>query len=382
MPWKTQGGGGGPWGGGSGGGRGPWGGGGGGGQQPPDLEEMLKRGQDQFRRMVPGGFGMGKGLALAGLVVLVLWGLSGFYRVQPEEQGVVLRFGEYVRTTQPGLNYHLPSPIEAVITPAVTRVNRVDIGFRQGGDVRTAAGAIRSVDEEALMLTGDENIVEINFTVFWIIKDAGLFLFNIREPEATVKTAAESVMREVIGRTPIAFALAEGRQQIEEQTMAQLRALLDAYGSGIEVTQVQLQKVDPPAPVIDAYRDVQRARADQERLRNEAETYRNQIIPRARGDAERQVQEAEAYKQEIVARASGDADRFNSVYQAYAVNKEVTVRRLYLETLEEVLPHINKIMMDGGSGASPVVPYLALPELQRRATTNPVVNPATTEVQR
>lgn len=343
---------------------------------------MLKRGQDQFKRMVPGGFGMGKGLALAGLVVLVLWGLSGFYRVQPEEQGVVLRFGEYVRTTQPGLNYHLPSPIESVVTPAVTRVNRVDIGFRQGGDVRTAAGAIRSVDEEALMLTGDENIVEINFTVFWIIKDAGLFLFNIREPEATVKTAAESVMREVIGRTPIAFALAEGRQQIEEQTMAQLRALLDAYGSGIEVTQVQLQKVDPPAPVIDAYRDVQRARADQERLRNEAETYRNQIIPRARGDAERQVQEAEAYKQEIVARASGDADRFNSVYQAYAVNKDVTVRRLYLETLEEVLPHINKIMMDSGSGASPVVPYLALPELQRRATPTPAINPAATEVQR
>jgi modulator of FtsH protease HflK len=276
----------------------------------------------------------------------------------------VLRFGAYNRTTQPGLNYHLPTPIEKVLTPSVTRVNRTEIGYRNAeGPVARGAGT-RQVPEEALMLTGDENIVDINFTVFWIIKDARAYLFNIRAPDATVKSAAESAMREVIGETPIAQALAEGRGKIETDTQPLLQGILDSYSAGIEVTQLQLLKVDPPAPVIDAFRDVQRALADREKLRNEAEAYRNDIIPRARGDAVRIKQEAEAYRQEIIARAQGDADRFTSVYRAFKVAQDVTLQRLYLETMEEILKNSNKVIIDkSAEGGTGVLPYLQLPAL-------------------
>ena len=276
----------------------------------------------------------------------------------------MLRFGAYNRTTQPGLNYHLPSPIEKVLKPSVTRVNRTEIGYRgaEGSAIRGAA--TRQVPEEALMLTGDENIVDINFTVFWVIKDATAYLFNIRAPDATVKSAAESAMREVIGETPIAQALAEGRGKIETDTQALLQGILNSYVAGIEVTQLQLLKVDPPGPVIDAFRDVQRALADRERLRNEAEAYRNDVIPRARGDAARIKQEADAYRQEIVARAQGDADRFNSVYRAFKVAQDVTLERLYLETMEEVLKSSNKVIIDrSAEGGSGVLPFLPLPAL-------------------
>ncbi len=214
------------------------------------------------------------------------------------------------------------------------------------------------------MLTGDENIVDINFTVFWIIKDAQSYLFNIRNPEGTVKSAAESAMREVVGQTPIAQALAEGRGKIETDTQKLLQGILDSYGSGIAITQVQLAKVDPPAPVIDAFRDVQRALADKERLRNEAEAYRNDIVPRARGQAVSIKQEAEAYRAEIIARSTGDADRFSAVYRAYKVAKDVTIQRLYLETMEEILKNSNKIIIDkAAQGQSGVLPYLPLPNL-------------------
>jgi len=214
------------------------------------------------------------------------------------------------------------------------------------------------------MLTGDENIVDINFTVFWVIKDAKAYLFNIRGPDATVKSAAESAMREVIGETPIAQALAERRGKIETDTHSLLQGILNAYGAGIEVTQLQLLKVDPPGPVIDAFRDVQRALADRERLRNEAEAYRNDVIPRARGDAARIKQEAEAYRQEITARAQGDADRFNSVYRAFTAARDVTLERLYLETMEEVLRNSHKVIIDkSAEGGTGVLPYLPLPAL-------------------
>jgi membrane protease subunit HflK len=369
MFWKSQGGGGGPWGSGPRGG-GPWGGNRGSGPsprgrgpQPPDFEELLRRGQDRFRRVLPGGFGTGAGIAVVVLGILVIWLASGFYRVLPDELGVVLRFGAYNRTTQPGLNYHLPTPIETVLTPSVTRVNRTEIGYRNAeGPGR--GQATRQVPEEALMLTGDENIVDINFTVFWVIKDAQAYLFNIRGPEATVKSAAESAMREVVGETPIAQALSEGRGKIETDTQTLLQGILNAYSAGIEVTQLQLLKVDPPAPVIDAFRDVQRALADRERLRNEAESYRNDIIPRARGDAVRIKQEAEAYRQEITARSQGDADRFLSVYNAFKAAQDITLQRLYLETMEEILKNSNKVIIDkpaeGGNG---VLPYLPLPTL-------------------
>lgn len=366
MPWQNQGGG--PWGGGGGGGS-PWGGGrpgGGPGGQPPNLEEMIRKAQERFRRSMPGGVGGSAGLIAVLVLVFIGWLGSGIYFVQPDEQGVVLRFGEWVRTTEPGPNYHLPYPIESAETPKVTVINRVELG------VRTAAASPRGdlgrqVPEEALMLTGDENIVDINFAVFWRIRDAGRYLFNVRTPEVTIKAAAESTMREIIGQTPIASALAEGRGQIEQTAEERLQALLDQYGAGVEITQVQLLKVDPPGEVIDAFRDVQRARADQERLRNEAEAYRNDIIPRARGEAERLIQEAEAYKQEVVARSQGDARRFNDVYQAYRQSKDVTTQRIYLETLEEVMGNANKILIETDAGGTGVVPYLPLPEVQQRS---------------
>ena len=371
MFWQSQGGG--PWGTGPRGG-GPWGGGnrgnGGGpsprgrGPQPPDFEELLRRGQDRFRRVLPGNFNTRTWIALAVIAVVVLWLLNGFYTVAADEVGVVLRFGAYNRTTQPGLNYHLPGPIERVLTPSVTRVNRTEIGYRSAEGVAGRATAARQLPEEALMLTGDENIVDINFAVFWVIKDAKAYLFNIRRPDETVKSAAESAMREVIGETPIAQALAEGRGKIESDTHGLLQAILDTYGAGIELTQVQLQRVDPPGPVIDAFRDVQRALADRERLRNEAEAYRNDIVPKARGAAAAVKQEAEAYRQEIVARSQGDAARFTSVYQAFKASQDVTLQRLYLETMEEVLKNSNKVIIDkSAQGASGVLPFLPLPAL-------------------
>jgi modulator of FtsH protease HflK len=377
MIWKSEGGG--PWGTGprGGGGGGPWGGGRGGngsggptgprgprGPQPPNFEELLRRSQDRFRRVFPGGAGMGTGILIVVIAIVVLWLASGIYRVLPDEEGIVLRFGAFNRVTQPGLNYHWPTPIESVLRPSVTRINRTEIGFRSGEGASTRTGAGRDLPEEALMLTGDENIVDINFSVFWFIKDAQSYLFDIRHPEGTVKSAAESAMREIVGETPIAQALAEGRGKIEGDTQKLLQKILDSYQAGIEITQVQLAKVDPPAPVIDAFRDVQRALADRERLRNEAEAYRNDIIPRARGDAVKIRQEAEAYRSQVVAQSQGDADRFSEVYKAFKVAQDVTLQRLYLETMEEILKNSNKIIIDkAAEGQSGVLPYLPLPSL-------------------
>jgi membrane protease subunit HflK len=366
MPWSNKGGGGGGWqgGGGNGGGGGPWGQGPS-GQQPPDLEELLRKSQDNLKKFLPGGGGSGKIVVLVGLVLVALWASSGFYKVGADEQGVVMRFGKYDGIPKgPGLHYHLPSPIETALTPKVTSVNRIDIGYRTSGDTGRST-ARRDVSEESLMLTGDENIVDIDFAVFWRIKDAGKYLFNIDNPEATVKATAESAMREIIGNTAIAAAFAEGRQKIEQTTHVLLQGVLDGYESGIEVTEVKLQKVDPPGAVIDAFRDVQRARADLERQRNEAEGYANDIIPRARGEAEKMIQQAEAYKSEVVTRAEGDANRFLAVYNEFVQAKDVTTQRLYLETMEEVLRGMTKILIDGKGGQG-VVPYLPLPELQKK----------------
>ena len=370
MPWSSQGGGGGwqsgggnsgPW------GRSPGGGGrrGGGQPPPPDLEEMLRRGQDRFRRWMPGLRGS-RGLILLLLVAIGIWLLTGFYRVEPDEQGVVLRWGEWTKTTQPGLNYHLPWPFETVIRPKVTKINRAEIGYRTLVDSQRGAFT-RAVPDESLMLTGDENIIDVKFTVFWRIRDAGQFLFNIQAPERTVKDAAESAMREVIGKSRLQSALAEERLLLAQQTHQLTQQVLDDYGAGIEITQVEPQDIAPPEAVIASFRDVQAARADQERAKNEAEAYRNDIIPRARGAAERLVQEGTAYKEEVVAKAQGEAARFLSVYGEYAQNMDVVRRRMYLETMEEVLGGIDKVLIDSSAqGAGGVVPYLPLPELQRR----------------
>ena len=214
------------------------------------------------------------------------------------------------------------------------------------------------------MLTGDENIIDIDFVVLWRVNDAGKFLFAIRDPENTIKKVAESAMREIIGRTKIQQALTEGRAQIEQDTKALMQQMLDDYQSGIAINDVQLQQVDPPSPVVDAFDDVQRARADKERLRNEAEAYRNDILPRARGESEQIIQQAEAYREEVINRATGDADRFSAVYKAYVVDKDVTAERLYIETLEDILQNTHKIVIDGEQGN--VLPYLPLNELQTR----------------
>jgi membrane protease subunit HflK len=313
------------------------------------------------------------------LAIVALWLVSGFYRVLPDEVGVVLRFGAYNRTTQPGHNYHLPAPIESVLTPSVTRDNRTEVGNRSN-DSQT--GRPSQLPAEALMLTGDENIVDINFTVFWVVKNAQNYLFNIRAPDKTVKSAAESAMREVIGETPIASALAEGRGKIETETQKLLQHLLDYYKAGIDITQVQLQRVDPPDPVIDAFRDVQRALADRARLRNEAESYRNDILPRARGSAVSIEQQAEAYRQKAINEAEGDASRFDAVYQAFKATKDVTRQRLYLETMEDILKNSRKIIIDKSAGGDRgVLPYLPLPGLlnpphpaPRNSKPNPAAN--------
>lgn len=369
MPWNNNSGGQSPWG--NPRPQGPWGqppsgGGGGGGQggRGPDIDDAIRQAQDAIRRVLPsGGAGGGKLFALIGIVLAIGWAASGFYRVQPDEQGVVMRFGAFSHTTQPGLNYRLPWPIESHTTPRVTRINRVDIGFVGAQDGAIAGGRVlpaRDVLEESLMLTGDENIIDIDVAVFWRIRDAGEFLFNTRNPESTVKTAAESVMREVIGRTAIQPALTEARAQIEQEVRRGAQAIMDQYKAGIEVTQVQLQKVDPPAQVVDAFRDVQRANADRERQRNEAESFRNDIIPRARGEAERMVQEAQGFRESQVARAGGESARFLSVLSAYEQARDVTTRRMYLETMEEILRRNPKVIVD--DRLQGVVPFLQLGE--------------------
>ncbi len=239
-------------------------------------------------------------------------GFFGFtVRVNPDELGIVLRFGEYIRQLPPGLNFRWPYPIEQVELPKVTRINRIEVGMRGSSDVRDATSTIRDVPEESLMITGDENIVDVDFVVFWRIADAPDYLFNIQNPEGTVKAVAESAMREIVGQSDIEPILTEARAKTEAEVQELMQKILELYGAGVQVTQVQLQKVDPPAQVIDAFRDVQAARADQERLQNEAEAYSNRIIPEARGEAERILQAAQGYRDQVIALASGDAAGFS-----------------------------------------------------------------------
>ena len=365
MPWTNQGGGGGPWG---GGGKGPWGSGpqpSGGGPTPPDLEEILRRGQDKLRRFLPGGNLGGRGFALLAIAAVALWGASGFFRVEPDELGVVLRFGKEVREVQPGLNYHLPYPIETALTPKALRVNKIDIGTREI-DTGRGVGATRDVPRESLMLTGDENIVDVNFSVFWKVKPTGVgeYLFNIQNPAGTVKAVAESAMREVVGRADIGPLLSTARQSTEVAVQDLMQKTLDHYKAGILIQQVQLQKVDPPQQVIDAFRDVQAARIDQDRSVNEAQTYANRVIPQARGNVAKIIQAAEAYRQQTVAEATGQTSRFLQIYEQYKKAPAVTRERMYLETMERVLGGTDKIIIDSKDGQS-VVPYLPLNELTK-----------------
>jgi len=356
SPWGS------PPGGGNGSGKGP---------TPPDIDAIIRDIQNKINKFLPGGSKSGgKPIGLILIILLFVWLASGLYRVLPDEQGVVLRFGKFIKSTQPGLNYHIPFPIETVQTPKVTKVNRMDIGFRSERDSGfSSGGGVADVPQESLMLTGDENIVNIDFSVFWVIKDAGKFLFEIQDPEGTVKAAAETAMREVIAKSRIQPILTEGRAKIEVETQEIIQSILDEYNSGIQITQVQTQKADPPDQVIDAFRDVQAARADMERSKNEAEAYANDVIPRARGEAAKIMQAAEAYKQKVVASAEGEASRFISIFNEYDKAKEVTQERMYLETMEKVLADIEKVIIEKNAGSG-VVPYLPLPELGKKKANN------------
>jgi len=348
--------------------KGPWGSGPQSpGPRPPDLEDLLRRGQDRLQSLLPGGHMSTMGILLILVGALAVWGLSGFFRVQSEELGVVLRFGKHVRTVQPGLNYHLPYPIETVLLPKALRVSTISIGTATVVDSSRRARSSRAVPEESLMLTGDENIVDVDFAVLWRIKPDGVgdFLFNIQNPEGTVKAVAESAMRDVIGRSEIQPILTGARTTTETAVQEMMQKILDGYGAGVLVQQVQLQKVDPPSQVIDAFRDVQAARADLERLQNEAQTYANRVVPDARGRASQITQNAEGYKEQAVAEAKGQSARFLKVYEEYKKAPGVTRERIYLETMERILGNSEKLVMDSGNSQG-VVPYLPLNELSPR----------------
>lgn len=374
MPWSNQsgGGGGGPWRPNQGG---PWGGGGpggsgggnGGGQRPPDLDEILRRSQDRLKNVIPGGGGFGKKtIFFIILALLAVWGFSGWFQVQTSEQGVVLRFGKHVRSVGEGLHYHIPYPFESVIIANVTENRRLEVGIRMESQAARTNIGVREVPQESLMLTGDENIVDVNFAVVWQIKPGGAadFLFNIQNPETTIRAVAESAMREVIGRSDLQFALTQGRQSIERSVFDLMQRTLDEYQAGVQIVQVQLQKVDPPDQVIDSFRDVQAARADQERVQNEAQAYANRVVPEARGEAARILQSAEGYRESVVNAAQGAADRFNSIFAEYQKAPGVTRERMFLETMERVFSGTDKIILDS-SASSGVVPYLPLNELNR-----------------
>lgn len=353
MPWSNQSGGGGGWKGGNGG---PWGQGPSGpGGQPPDLEEMLRKGQDRLKQAIPGG-GSGKFMWVFVLLGLVgIWLMNSFYTVAPEERGIVLRFGKFVRSTPPGLHFII-WPIETVETPKVQAENQLNFGLSSRGG-----------SPEGLMLAGDQNIVDIKFTVLWKISDAQKFLFNVRNPERLVSVVAEAAMREIVGRTPAEQIRTQGRLEAQNQVLALIQGTLDSYNSGILITGVKLEKADPPPAVIDAFEEVQRAEQNQNKFIREAESYRNKLLGEARGEASKIVEDAKAYKARVVNEAEGEAQRFISVFNEYSKAKDVTRKRLFLETLEEVLSKSNKVIIEQGQRGTGVVPYLPLPEIKKRS---------------
>jgi len=366
MPWNNQSGGSGGNGDGS---RGPWSRGpsGGAGGGPPDLEDLLRRVQARLRQLMPNGRVTQGTLAGVGLVLVGLWLLSGVYFVTGREQGIVQLFGRVVAHSGQGINYHLPWPIETATVVEVTRENSINVGYQQPTDSSDSQHPL-DVPSESLMLTGDENIVDVNFTVFWVVNDASAFLFNVENPDnspdKTIKAVAESAMREIVGQSQFEAIITQDRALVQQRVRDLMQKTLDLYGSGITITRIQLGNAAAPEDVNDAFRDVQAAIANQEQMRNEAEGYANKIIPEARGRAAQIVQQAEAYRQQAIAEASGEAKQFLSVYQEYKKAPEVTRRRMYLETMTQVLAPMNKIILDDSTGHN-VVPYLPLPDLQK-----------------
>lgn len=376
MPWNDNSGGG--W---SGNGRGnggdnknPWGSGnrgsggggrsGGGGGRPPELDELLRQSQNRMKSFF-GGRGGGIGVAILAVIGLVVWSLTGFYTVQPAQQGIVLRFGEFVEITQPGINYHLPAPIESVIKVDVTRQNQINVGFLGSAVTGRTGSSSRNVPEESIMLTGDENIVDIEFSVIWQIVDAPAFQFNLQNQEGVIKAVAESAMREVVGKTVGQEVITTQRDRVTQEVTQEIQQTLDEYESGVLVTQLVLQKVDPPQQVIEAVRDVQSAQADQERSQNEGEAYRNRSVNEAQGQARRVREAAEAFKQERITIATGEAQRFSAILDEYEKSPNIVRTRMYLEAMEEVLSNMDKLILDQQAGGG-AVPYLPLQDLLKK----------------
>jgi len=329
----------------------PWG-----NKQPPDLKEAL----DKIKKALPFKIPFGEKHGLIPViiaVIIIVWLASGIFFVAPDESGVVKRFGKAVRSTTPGPHYHLPSPIETVVKPKVTQVRRIEIGFRTIGDRQM--GKLRSVPDESLMLTRSENIVNLTFIVQYKIKDAMHYLFNVKNQEKTVKDAAEAAMRQTVGDNEIDDILTTGKYQVQQDTKEILQDILDSYAAGIHIVAVQLQDVHPPDQVMAAFKDVASAKEDKAKMINEAHGYRNEILPRAKGKASQVVNDAIAYKESKIISAEGDASRFLQVLDQYKVAQEVTEKRLYIEMMEEILPTISKIIVEGKIGEN-MLPHLPL----------------------
>ena len=375
MPWENNGGGGGrnnnggPWGqapggGGSGGGGGPRRPGGGNG---PNLEDILNRGRDQFRGGIPGG----RWAIIGGVLALIaFWGVNSVYTINSSEVGVELRFGQpKPELSGEGLHFHL-WPIETVERVPLT-LNQIQIGTASGTNASTRTDASGASD--GMMLSGDQNIVNVQFSVFWAVNDPIAFLFNVRDQEAMIRYAAESAMREVVGRRPAQEVYSDDRAGIQTEVLGIIRGVVESYGLGVNVSQVLIENAGPPAEVIDAFNEVQRARQDETRLQEEARSYANTLLGDARGRAAALREDAAAYTNRVVQEATGESERFNAVYAEYVNSPEVTRQRLFLETMEEVLGSSEKVLIENGAGGNGVVPYLPLPELRPgpNATTTP-----------
>jgi membrane protease subunit HflK len=386
MLWSNQsgGGGGGPWGRPGGNGGGPWGGGGG-GKTPPNLEDLLRRGQDRLRGLIPGGgnsgggygggspsgIGGGRSAAVIGALAVAVWLATGFYTVYPRQVGIETIFGRYVGTKGEGLRYNFPYPIGGVVKPDVGSQNSIQIGFRSGPG---AQGRNRDVPDESLILTGDENIVDLDFEVQWRINPlkASDFVFNLQNPEGTIKAISESAMREVIGRRNIQAILTNEQSSIAQEVKEMVQKALDEYGAGVRIEVVQLVSVNPPPEVRPAFIDVNAAQQDADTAQNEAKTYASREVPQARGKASQIVQQAEAYKTKATADATGQAARFSEVYASYKVAPAISRERIFLETMEKVLGSVNKVIIDqngtpsGSASAAGVLPVLPLAEFGGR----------------
>lgn len=361
-----------PWGrppgGGNGGGRGPWGGPPGGGEPPPDIDEMLRRAQQNLRQVLPGTPHGGRLALMVGGAAAILWLASGFFTIQPGENGVIQRFGAWDRTkVEEGLGYRLPWPFETLKKVSVSEVRRMEIGFiERTSRTLPGGGQKQDVPEESLMLTSDANIVNLDLVVMWNIKSAEDFVFNIKDPESTIKKVAESAIREVVGQTQMFPIITQERETVASRAREIMIKNLDDYKSGVNITQVLIQEAEVHPDVQEAFQDVQSARQDAFDVQNRAQAYREDILPRARGQAIKMAQEAEAYQQSVIARATGEAERFNAVYAAYVNDRDVTRKRIYIETMEDVLRNAQKIIMDD-KAQSGVVPYLPLSELKPAA---------------